>query len=180
MKKNLTAQIVFRTAYIAVAFIALLSSIGFWSIGTGKVNPNVNPYFFTDYFNWALVMSLIVSVVGLIENVNAVKDGKTEEFGGKTDQNRKSARVKARVKANELKGLINGAEQVVIMGHSNGDPDSFGSSIVPLLVSDYARVTLIDVRYVQIDVLDRFLEFGNQDVLFLYSTLVLNNSETIK
>lgn len=80
MKKNLTAQIVFRTAYIAVAFIALLSSIGFWSIGTGKVNPNVNPYFFTDYFNWALVMSLIVSVVGLIENVNAVKDGKTEEF----------------------------------------------------------------------------------------------------
>ena len=58
--------------------------------------------------------------------------------------------------------------------------DSFGSSIVPLLVSDYARVTLIDVRYVQIDVLDRFLEFGNQDVLFLYSTLVLNNSETIK
>lgn len=56
-------------------------------------------------------------------------DGKTEEFGGKTDQNRKSARVKARVKANELKGLIKGAEQVIIMGHSNGDPDSFGSSV---------------------------------------------------
>ena len=58
--------------------------------------------------------------------------------------------------------------------------DSFGSSMVPLLVQDYAKVTLVDIRYIQIDVLDRFLEFNGQDVLFLYSTLVLNNSETIK
>ncbi len=58
--------------------------------------------------------------------------------------------------------------------------DSFGSAMAPLLVKDYARVTLIDIRYIQIDVLDRFLEFKGQDVLFLYSTLVLNNSETIK
>lgn len=58
--------------------------------------------------------------------------------------------------------------------------DSFGSSMVPLLVQDYAKVTLVDVRYIQIDVLDRFLEFKDQDVLFLYSTLVLNNSSTIK
>jgi len=58
--------------------------------------------------------------------------------------------------------------------------DSFGSSIVPLLVSDYAKVTLVDIRYIQIDMLDRFLEFNGQDVLFLYSTLVLNNSSTIK
>ena len=58
--------------------------------------------------------------------------------------------------------------------------DSFGSSMVPLLVQDYAKVTLVDIRYIQIDVLDRFLEFNGQDVLFLYSTLVLNNSSTIK
>jgi len=58
--------------------------------------------------------------------------------------------------------------------------DSFGSSIVPLLVPDYASVTLVDIRYIQIDMLDRFLEFNGQDVLFLYSTLVLNNSSTIK
>jgi hypothetical protein len=58
--------------------------------------------------------------------------------------------------------------------------DSFGSSIVPLLVQDYAKVTLVDIRYIQIDMLDRFLEFKGQDVLFLYSTLVLNNSSTIK
>lgn len=58
--------------------------------------------------------------------------------------------------------------------------DSFGSAMVPLLVQDYAKVTLVDIRYVQLDVLDRFLEFQDQDVLFLYSTLVLNNSQTIK
>ena len=58
--------------------------------------------------------------------------------------------------------------------------DSFGSSMVPLLVRDYAKVTLVDIRYIQIDMLDRFLDFKGQDVLFLYSTLVLNNSSTIK
>ena len=58
--------------------------------------------------------------------------------------------------------------------------DSFGSSVVPLLVKDYARVTLVDIRYMSPTILGNFVEFGGQDVLFLYSTLVLNNSETIK
>ncbi len=58
--------------------------------------------------------------------------------------------------------------------------DSFGSSMVPLLLQDYAKVTVVDIRYIHIDVLDRFVEFHGQDVLMLYSTLVLNNSETIK
>ena len=58
--------------------------------------------------------------------------------------------------------------------------DSFGSSMVPLLARDYAKVTLVDIRYLSSQLLDRFLEFNGQDVLFLYSTLVLNNSTTIK
>ena len=58
--------------------------------------------------------------------------------------------------------------------------DSFGSALAPLLVQGYAKVTLVDIRYIQIDVLDRFLEFSGQDVLLLYSTSVLNNSQTIK
>ena len=58
--------------------------------------------------------------------------------------------------------------------------DSFGSSIAPLLVADFAKVTLVDIRYIQIDVLDRFLDFRGQDVLMLYSVPVLNNSQTIK
>ncbi len=58
--------------------------------------------------------------------------------------------------------------------------DSFGSSLAPLLVEGYEKITLIDIRYLQPDMLERFIDFQNQDVLFLYSTLVLNNSETLK
>ena len=58
--------------------------------------------------------------------------------------------------------------------------DSFGSSLVPLLVPGYAKVTLVDIRYLPADKLGEFVEFGNQDVLFLYSTLVLNQSSMLK
>lgn len=58
--------------------------------------------------------------------------------------------------------------------------DSFGSSIAPLLVEGYEEVTLVDIRYLSSELLGNFLEFDNCDVLFLYSTLVLNNSETLK
>ena len=58
--------------------------------------------------------------------------------------------------------------------------DSFGSSMVPLLAQGYKTVTLVDVRYISSQMLDRFLDFHGQDVLFLYSTLVLNNSFMLK
>ena len=54
--------------------------------------------------------------------------------------------------------------------------DSFSSSLIPLLVQDYATVTLVDIRYVKAPLLGRFLEFNGQDVLFLYSALVLNKN----
>lgn len=57
--------------------------------------------------------------------------------------------------------------------------DSFASSITPLLVEGYSKVTLVDIRYLRADFLDKFINFTNQDVLFLFSTLVLNNSETL-
>ena len=58
--------------------------------------------------------------------------------------------------------------------------DSFGSSIAPLLVQGYKSVTLVDVRYISSAMLDRFIDFQGQDVLFLYSTLVLNNSNQMQ
>jgi hypothetical protein len=58
--------------------------------------------------------------------------------------------------------------------------DSFGSSMVPLLVANYAKVTVVDIRYIGIDLLERFVEFKGQDVLMLYSTLILNGSSAIK
>ena len=58
--------------------------------------------------------------------------------------------------------------------------DSFGSSIAPLLVEGYKKITLVDIRYMHPNLLGNYIEFDSQDVLFLYSTSVLNNSETIK
>ena len=58
--------------------------------------------------------------------------------------------------------------------------DSYGSSLIPLLVKDYAKVTVIDTRYVAPDLLGRFVDFHGQDVLMLYSTLLLNNSFSLK
>ncbi len=54
--------------------------------------------------------------------------------------------------------------------------DSFGSSLVPLLAMGYETVTVVDVRYIAPAMLGRFVKFTDQDVLFLYSTLVLNNN----
>ena len=58
--------------------------------------------------------------------------------------------------------------------------DSFGSSLAPLLIESYAKITLVDIRYLPPERLGSWLSFENQDVLFLYSASVLNNSETIK
>lgn len=58
--------------------------------------------------------------------------------------------------------------------------DSFGSSLAPLLLQDYKTVTLADIRYVSSSLLGNFLTFQNQDVLFAYSTLILNSSATLK
>lgn len=58
--------------------------------------------------------------------------------------------------------------------------DSFGSSLVPLLAEGYRSVTLIDIRYIQSDFLTNFVDFHDKDVLFLYSSVVLNQSETLK
>ncbi len=57
--------------------------------------------------------------------------------------------------------------------------DSFGSSMVPLLVENYRAVTVVDMRYVNTNVLSRLMQFTNQDVLFLYSTLVLNTAGSL-
>ena len=58
--------------------------------------------------------------------------------------------------------------------------DSFGSSIAPLLLEGYSKITLADIRYIHPDYLEQYVDFTDCDVLFLYSTLVLNNSDTLK
>lgn len=59
--------------------------------------------------------------------------------------------------------------------------DSFASCLLPLLAESYRTITVVDIRYLATDMVGRFVGISpDADVLFLYSTLVLNNSRTLK
>ena len=58
--------------------------------------------------------------------------------------------------------------------------DSFGSSIAPLFLEGYKKITLLDIRYLNENMVGQFVTFENQDVLFLYSTTVLNNRSSFR
>lgn len=58
--------------------------------------------------------------------------------------------------------------------------DSFASSITPLLTNYYKKITLIDNRYIDSTNYLNLIEFKNQDILFMYSTLIVNGSNSLK
>ena len=58
--------------------------------------------------------------------------------------------------------------------------DSFGSSITPLLIPYYSKITVIDNRYISSLNYLEYIDFNTQDVLFVYSTLIINNSFSLK
>ena len=58
--------------------------------------------------------------------------------------------------------------------------DSFASSITPLLIPYYKKITLIDNRYINSTNYLNYIEFNDQDILFIYSTLLINNSYSLK
>ena len=58
--------------------------------------------------------------------------------------------------------------------------DSFASSLVPLLTNYYKKITLIDNRYITSSNYLDLIKDNNQDILFMYSTLIVNNSSSLK
>ena len=58
--------------------------------------------------------------------------------------------------------------------------DSYGSSLAPVLLEHYAKITVVDLRYILPDVLPAYIQFGDQEVLFLYSTIVANQSDMVR
>ncbi len=83
---------------------------------------------------------------------------------------------------------LNGTEALIVIENPNAKTekelilfrDSFGSSIAPLFIENYSKVTLVDIRYMDSKLIGDFIEFNDQDVLFLYSTILLNNSSAFK
>lgn len=84
--------------------------------------------------------------------------------------------------------FLSGAQPLLTIENPNGQPgkelvlfrDSYGSSLAPLLVNDYSKVTLVDIRYIHPDQVGNYVNFKKQDILFLYSTLILNNGRSLK
>ncbi len=62
--------------------------------------------------------------------------------------------------------------------------DSFGSSLAPLLLDSYQKITMIDLRYIHSSLLGQLLlidfSSSNQDILFLYGVSIVNQSFTLK
>lgn len=93
------------------------------SIGIGLGDDSFNERY--DFARAAIDLAL-----GRGGDQAVIKSSDNEEFyGGKRVTAERHTRVKARVKAHALKELIEGKEKVIVMGHSLGDPDSFGASV---------------------------------------------------
>lgn len=59
--------------------------------------------------------------------------------------------------------------------------DSFGSSLTPLLIEGYSKITVLDTRYIMSQMLGSVVDFSAaDDVLFIYSTAIINNSTALR
>lgn len=84
--------------------------------------------------------------------------------------------------------FMSGSDALIVIENPNASTDkeliifrdSFGSSISHYFIEAYSKITLVDIRYIQSDMLGTFIDFSNQDVLFMYSTMMLNNSKGFK
>ena len=83
---------------------------------------------------------------------------------------------------------LSGATPLIEISNSNNKTnktlvifrDSYASSLAPLLTEGYSKITLVDTRYISPKILNEYVDFENADILFLYSTLVINNSMALK
>lgn len=84
--------------------------------------------------------------------------------------------------------FLSGQNAILVLENPSGNTkkelilfrDSFASSLAPLLLTEYAKITLVDLRYISSSTIGKWIDFTDQDVLFLYSTLVLNDSLALK
>ncbi len=93
------------------------------SIGVGKAGKDYN-------YNYESARAAIEFALGRGGDQAVLKDGENVIFfGGKTEAKEKHARVKARVKAQALRDLLNTCDKLIVMGHKNADVDSLGAAI---------------------------------------------------
>ena len=84
--------------------------------------------------------------------------------------------------------FLSGAVSIIEITNPKGEAskelilfrDSFSSSLAPLLIPGYSKVTLIDTRYIPTSMVKQFVSFDNQDVMFVYGTAIVNNSSSLR
>ncbi len=84
--------------------------------------------------------------------------------------------------------FLGGAKSILYIENKNIDSDreliifrdSFGSSLAPLLVENYKKITLVDIRYISSKNVDKYIDYKNADVLFIYSTGLLNSGGILR
>lgn len=81
--------------------------------------------------------------------------------------------------------FLNGPEPLLVIENPDAATDrhlilfrdSFGSSITPLLIHSYAKITMVDLRYANWHILQRIsIDYEGADLLFLYNTVLLNSA----
>ncbi len=83
---------------------------------------------------------------------------------------------------------LSGAQAVITIDNPKTDTDkelvifrdSFGSSLSPLLIGSYRSITLVDLRYIMGDRVSDYVDFEGADLLFLYSTTLLNTGGILR
>ena len=84
----------------------------------------------TEYEKYKSALAAMDVILGRGGDQAVIREnGKYNFFGGRTQEVEKRTKVKARIVAHALEGLIQEASQVIVMGHTNGDIDSIGSSL---------------------------------------------------
>ena len=93
------------------------------SIGIGAMNG-------TYIQNYDMARAAIDLALGRGGDQAVVREGnKVTYYGGKTNSIEKNTRVKARVKAHALRELMEGTDNVLIMGHKISDVDAVGAAV---------------------------------------------------
>lgn len=105
------------------------------------------------------------------------KNGKYIFFGGRTQELEKRTKVKARIVANALQELMEEAEKIFVMGHTNSDIDAMGASLgVYRLAKTIGKQAYI-VNTAVGSTLDSFLQTAREDEE--YQKTIIGKDEAI-
>ncbi len=132
----------------------------------------------TDYERYQTANDAMDIALGRGGDQAVVKtNGKYNFFGGKAQELEKRTKVKARVVAHALEELIGNAENVIIMGHQNGDIDSIGSSLGLYRFAKTIKEDVYVVNNTKSLAISSFIETLNKQEE--YKDIIIDKSEAL-